>query len=69
MENKYSIKSFYIPKNYLSIFEVLERYCERKGESKSYIICEAVKEYLERQLELELEGRKSPFKKEESEWV
>ena len=46
MENKYSIKSFYIPKNYLSIFEVLERYCERKGESKSHIICEAVKEYL-----------------------
>ena len=57
MANKYSIKSFYIPKNYLSIFEVLERYCERKGESKSYIICEAVKEYLERQLELEVETK------------
>ena len=58
MENKYSIKSFYIPKNYLGIFEVLERYCERKGESRSYIICEAVKEYLERQLELEVETKK-----------
>jgi len=58
MENKYSIKSFYIPENYLGIFEVLERYCERKGESKSYIICEAVKEYLERQLELEVETKK-----------
>jgi len=58
IKNKYSIKSFYIPENYLSIFEVLERYCERKGESKSYIICEAVKEYLERQLELEVETKK-----------
>ena len=58
IENKYSIKSFYIPENYLGIFEVLERYCERKGESKSYIICEAVKEYLERQLELEVETKK-----------
>ncbi len=58
MENKYSIKSFYIPENYLGIFEVLERYCERKGESKSYVICEAVKEYLERQLELEVETKK-----------
>ena len=57
MENKYSIKSFYIPENYLGIFEVLERYCERKGESKSYVICEAVKEYLERQLELELKQK------------
>ena len=57
MENRYSIKSFYIPKNYLGIFEVLERYCERKGESKSYIICEAVKEYLERQLELETKNK------------
>ena len=55
MENKYAIKTFYIPENYLGIFEVLERYCERKGESKSYVICEAVKEYLERQLELEVE--------------
>ena len=40
MENRYSIKSFYILKNCLGIFEVLERYYDRKGESKSYIVCD-----------------------------
>ncbi|MGB4715508.1 MAG: hypothetical protein WBH38_08190 [Defluviitoga tunisiensis] len=49
MENKYSIKSFYIPKEYQEIFQKLDDYCKYNSISKSYVICEAVKEYLERE--------------------
>lgn len=68
MANKYAIKSFYVSDEFQDTFKELDKYVKNNNVSKSYIICEAVKEYLERQLELEvetkkklLEGRKSPF--------
>lgn len=67
MVNKYLSKSIYITEEYQEVFEKLKEYAQEIDRSQSYVVCEAVKEYLERQLELELEGRKSPFKKEESE--
>ena len=48
MENKYSIKSFYIPKEYQEIFQKLDDYCKYNSISKSYVICEAVKAFLEK---------------------
>jgi len=51
MENKYYIKSVYIPNKYQAIFDKLNEYCEMERLSKSYVICEAVKEYLERKKE------------------
>lgn len=58
MENKYSIKSFYVSDEFQDTFKELEQYVKNNNVSKSYIICEAVKEYLERQLELEVETKK-----------
>lgn len=59
MANKYSIKSFYVADEYQEIFKKLDKYVKNSNMSKSYIICEAVKEYLERQLELdEVETKK-----------
>ena len=58
MENKYSIKSFYVSVEFQDTFKELEKYVKNNNVSKSYIICEAVKEYLERQLELEVETKK-----------
>ena len=51
MENKYSIKSFYVSNEYRDTFKELEQYVKNNNVSKSYIICEAVKEYLERKKE------------------
>jgi len=48
MENKYSIKSFYIPEEYQETFKKLDGYCEAENVSKSFIICEAVKAFLEK---------------------
>ena len=58
MENKYAIKSFYVSVEFQDTFKELEKYVKNNNVSKSYIICEAVKEYLERQLELEVETKK-----------
>lgn len=49
MENKYSIKSFYVSVEFQDTFKELEKYVKNNNVSKSYIICEAVKEYLERE--------------------
>ena len=49
MENKYSIKSFYVSAEFQDTFKELEQYVKNNNESKSYIMCEAVKEYLERE--------------------
>ena len=57
MENKYAIKSFYVADEYQDVFKELEQYVKNNNVSKSYIICEAVKEYLERQLELETKNK------------
>ena len=48
MKNKYSIKSFYIPEEYQETFKKLDGYCEAENVSKSFIICEAVKAFLEK---------------------
>jgi len=58
MVNKYLSKSIYITEEYIEVFEKLEEYAQEIDRSQSYIICEAVKEYLERQLELEVETKK-----------
>lgn len=58
MANKYAIKSFYVSDEFQDTFKELEKYVKNNNVSKSYIICEAVKEYLERQLELEVETKK-----------
>jgi hypothetical protein len=57
MANKYAIKSFYVPKEFQDTFKELDEYVKNNNISKSYIICKAVKEYLERQLELEVETK------------
>ena len=49
MENKYSIKSFYVSVEFQDTFKELDKYVKNNNVSKSYIICEAVKEYLERE--------------------
>ncbi len=49
MENKYSIKSFYVSVEFQDTFKELEQYVKNNNVSRSYIICEAVKEYLERE--------------------
>ena len=49
MENKYSIKSFYVSVEFQNTFKELEQYVKNNNVSKSYIICKAVKEYLERE--------------------
>jgi len=51
MANKYAIKSFYVPKEFQDTFKELDKYVKNNNVSKSYIICEAVKEYLERKKE------------------
>ena len=51
MANKYAIKSFYVADEYQDVFKELEQYVKNNNVSKSYIICEAVKEYLERKKE------------------
>jgi len=49
MANKYAIKSFYVADEYQDVFKELDKYVKNSNMSKSYIICEAVKEYLERE--------------------
>ena len=49
MANKYAIKSFYVPKEFQDTFKELDEYVKNNNISKSYIICKAVKEYLERE--------------------
>ena len=49
MENKYSIRSFYVSDEYRDTFKELDKYVKNNNVSKSYIICKAVKEYLERE--------------------
>jgi len=49
MENKYSIKSFYVSVEFQDTFKELNEYVKNNNVSKSYIICKAVKEYLERE--------------------
>lgn len=49
MENRYSIKSFYVSNEFQDTFKELDKYVKNNNVSKSYIICEAVKEYLERE--------------------
>lgn len=49
MANKYAIKSFYVADEYQDVFKELDKYVKNNNVSKSYIICEAVKEYLERE--------------------
>lgn len=58
MENKYSIKSFYVPEEYQEIFQKLDDYCKYNSISKSYVICEAVTEFLKREWEKEVEKLK-----------
>lgn len=58
MENKYSIKSFYVPGKYQEIFQKLDDYCKYNSISKSYVICEAVTEFLKREWEKEVETKK-----------
>lgn len=58
MDNKYSIKTFYIAQDYQGIFEVLKQYCEENNVSQSYVICEAVMEFLRKEWEKEVEKLK-----------
>ena len=46
MENKYSIKSFYVSDEFQDTFKELDKYVKNNNVSKSYIIREAIKEYL-----------------------
>jgi predicted transcriptional regulator len=45
---KYLSKTVYVPEEYQAFFENLEEYAKKINRSQSYVICEAVREYMEK---------------------
>ena len=50
MVNKYLLKSIYITEEYIEVFEKLEEYAQEIDRSQSYVVCEAVREFMEKVL-------------------
>ena len=50
MVNKYLLKSIYITEEYIEVFEKLEEYAQKIDRSQSYVVCEAVREFMEKVL-------------------
>ena len=50
MVNKYLSKSIYITEEYQEVFEKLKEYAQEIDRSQSYVVCEAVREYMEKVL-------------------
>ncbi len=48
MVNKYLSKTVYVPEEYIEIFEKLKEYAQEIDRSQSYVVCEAVREYMEK---------------------
>ncbi len=49
MVNKYFLsKSIYITEEYQEVFEKLKEYAQEIDRSQSYVVCEAVREYMEK---------------------
>lgn len=48
MVNKYLSKSIYITEEYQEVFEKLKEYAQEIDRSQSYVVCEAVREYMEK---------------------
>lgn len=58
MVNKYLSKSIYITEEYQEVFEKLKEYAQEIDRSQSYVVCEAVREFLKREWEKEVEKLK-----------
>mgnify|MGYP001050643016 FL=1 len=50
MVNKYLSKSIYITEEYIEVFKKLEEYAQEIDRSQSYVVCEAVREFMEKVL-------------------